>query len=151
MNSYVTLLRLSLGVISQAAWGVAEWFRPSTTSNGYSTPGNAYVNNNVPSYSTPTAPPQSAYPGYGNSSGYSAQPSRKPWGNNATPSVTPARSSGPPVPVQPVAEASSTARGVSGALPKGKYEAQLVKQVVGRGFTSCLRLCIRSLLLGALG
>ncbi|KAF4719476.1 hypothetical protein FOZ62_011761 [Perkinsus olseni] len=125
-------------ILSQAASGVAEWFRPSTSSNGYSTPGNAYVDNNVPSYTTPAAPP--TYTGYGNNAsgpGYNAQPPRRPWGN-AAPTTAPTRFNSPPPPVppvQPVPEASSTARGVSGALPKGKYEAQLVKQVTAPGGT----------------
>ncbi|KAF4696113.1 hypothetical protein FOZ60_002344 [Perkinsus olseni] len=125
-------------ILSQAASGVAEWFRPSTSSNGYSTPGNAYVDNNVPSYTTPAAPP--TYSGFGNNAsgpGYNAQPPRRPWGN-AAPTTAPTRYSSPPPPappVQPVPEASSTARGVSGALPKGKYEAQLVKQVTAPGGT----------------
>ncbi|KAF4720834.1 hypothetical protein FOZ63_004401, partial [Perkinsus olseni] len=69
--------------------------------------------------------------------GYNAQPPRRPWGN-AAPTTAPTRYSSPPPPappVQPVPEASSTARGVSGALPKGKYEAQLVKQVTAPGGT----------------
>ncbi|KAF4660768.1 hypothetical protein FOL47_007036 [Perkinsus chesapeaki] len=118
-------------IISQAASGVAEWFRPSTAPNGYSTPGNAYVNNNAP----PVIPQQQqTYPGFGSEGPMpygGVQPKRRPWGNTGAPAPT---YSVPPA-APPVPAASATARGVSGALPKGQYEAQLVKQMTAPGGT----------------